>query len=256
MKISLPVSTLRQLKGAPISVLLSMIFVHQAVSERWIIQTTGYSQNVVRGALNYLKECNFVQRNGRFEAWILCDGVLQLPLVMDLEAGESENDSRFSSAATATTPLNLNSLSPIESTSSSSNRRESLNDSRSNPALNIEVLAELHALGIMGKKAQELAGLAWVTIPYAQAHVKKVKEEGNKLGLAITRMEQGDPIDTRTPAQKMREGWGLSAEEPEEDEEEDAPESNQPSGQAAHLANSDFYSHLASAKRLRNKEKR
>ncbi len=57
----------------------------------------------------------------------------------------------------------------------------------------MENLATLHARGIMGKKADKIARLDWVTPDYINAHVDLVIDEGNRLGLAIRRMEDGDP---------------------------------------------------------------
>jgi predicted transcriptional regulator len=200
-----PLALLRQLKGSPLSVLIALKLVHQPVGERFLIQVTGYSQNMVRNALGYLNECNLAQRNGRYGAWILCDGVRQLPLMAEmLESGESINDSPDPSA-TATTAI-------VETPKSmgkkqQQQKRESLNDSPANA-----VLEELHAQGIMGRKALQLSQLAWMTIPYIQAHAIKAKEENISTGLLICRMSDHDPIDIKSKEELEREkylkSWG------------------------------------------------
>jgi len=214
MNIDEPLSLLRQLKGAPLSVLFALTIAHQPVGERWLIQVSGYSQNMVRNALGYLNECNLARRNGRYDAWVLADGARQLPLMVDvLGAGESINDSP-DLLTTATTAIVETPKSMREK--QQKQKRESFNDSPGNA-----ILEELHTQGIMGKKAIELSQLSWMTIPYIQAHARKAHEENISCGLLICRLSDHDPIDDRSPKEiaedkrrkeneRFKKGWGLS----------------------------------------------
>ena len=114
-------------------------------------------------------------------------------------------------------------------------QRESKIDSRSvsnEKHRNEKVLLELYSQGIMGKKAEQLSQLEWVTAEYIKAHVAKVKADGNGLGLAICRMECHDLIETRDAVEidrdRYRKGWGLPpTDESDDDEFEDDDESEE-----------------------------
>jgi hypothetical protein len=216
MNIDEPLSLLRQLKGCPLSVLFALAIAHQPVGERWLIQVTGYSQNMVRNALGYLNEISLAQRNGRYDAWVLCDGVRQLPLMAELlpsqgfqPAGESINDSPDDSSSSSSFIVG-NEVSMGKKKKKA--KRESLNDSPD------PIIEELHNCGIMGKKAIDLAKLEWMTIPYIKAHFEKYRE-GNYdgLGLLICRLECHDPITIELTAQekhekeaeRYRKGWHM-----------------------------------------------
>jgi hypothetical protein len=76
-----PISLLRQLKGAPLSVLLALSILRQPASEQILSRVTGYSEKVTRDAAHYLQEIGVVGRNARFSGWVLLKDVFQLPLM-------------------------------------------------------------------------------------------------------------------------------------------------------------------------------
>jgi hypothetical protein len=76
-----PIALLRQLKGAPLSVLLALSILRQPASEQLLARVTGYSEKVVRDAAHYLQEISLVGRNARFSGWVLLQDVFQLPLM-------------------------------------------------------------------------------------------------------------------------------------------------------------------------------
>jgi hypothetical protein len=83
-----PLSLLRQLKGAPISVLLACYWAGQPVSHKWLVQQTGYSSYAVTQALGYLTECQFLTHVTG--GWMITDGAKQLPLMAALPSGEEQ----------------------------------------------------------------------------------------------------------------------------------------------------------------------
>ncbi len=56
-----------------------------------------------------------------------------------------------------------------------------------------ENLEALHAAGVRGKVAEQLARLAYVTPAYVRAHAVKVARDGDTVGLLVTRIRDGDP---------------------------------------------------------------
>lgn len=76
----------RSLRGSPITVLFAMIVMPDLHSEADIAGRTGFSRKTVRSALGSLEELGFVQRNGRYEAWILTARARQMVL------GETRDD--------------------------------------------------------------------------------------------------------------------------------------------------------------------
>lgn len=81
MKLENPVLLARQLKGAPLSLLWVMMFDPQPHTEDWLIAMTNYTTKSVELGLKYLKEANYITRNGRYGGWQLLNGVIQLPLM-------------------------------------------------------------------------------------------------------------------------------------------------------------------------------
>jgi hypothetical protein len=76
-----PIALLRQLKGAPLSVLLALSILRQPTSEQMLSRVTGYSEKVIRDAAHYLQEISLVGRNARFSGWVILTDVFQLPLM-------------------------------------------------------------------------------------------------------------------------------------------------------------------------------
>jgi hypothetical protein len=66
-------------------------------------------------------------------------------------------------------------------------------DWRENPQFKANVRA-LKAAGIGEPARSKLANLDHVTPEYIKAHIKRIKDEGKGLGLAVHRMRSGDPM--------------------------------------------------------------
>lgn len=184
-----PHTLLRELKGAPLSVLISLFLAHQSVGTEYLCADTGYSDKPVARALRYLRETGRITQTGRFDGWQLAEGY-QLPLGFDLlENNSSRNysDSRPTTTALSTL-LNLNTSSYDSHVTSSSSNNSSRNYSDSN------INDLLQAAGIREPTATRLAALDWATAEYVSAHIAKAKADGIGIRLLIHRIREHDPI--------------------------------------------------------------
>lgn len=98
------VMLIRSLRGTPWTVVVAMVMLPSLHGETEIAAATGYSRKTVRKALLDLEGLGFVNRNGRYEAWILTararqmvlgetgDGAGQEALTVDAEATEKPVD--------------------------------------------------------------------------------------------------------------------------------------------------------------------
>ncbi len=92
-----PIRLIRELKGAPLSVILALGVADQPVSMDWIAGSTGYSHKPVSQALAYLQEIDLVERTR--SGWVLKRGAAsQLPLAPILEP----EDGKFPTTTTTT----------------------------------------------------------------------------------------------------------------------------------------------------------
>lgn|GEM_PF-1286880 len=214
-----PLSKLRQLKGAPLSVFLACLWAHQVVSQSWCCEQTGYSDHAVTRALGYLTEHGFLAKVTG--GWMPAQAV-QIPLGAVLPSGEEanldpenrdnrdfENKNREKRDFPFAYPLiNVNSdsidsslIDSLTLTTSDENREK--RDSspgvpewweETAPGLSsgevLERFKALNELGIFGDKAKEIAKDHHVTIDDMRAHVLLAKDEqwDSPLGMAIYRL--------------------------------------------------------------------
>jgi len=197
VKIENPIELVRMLKGAPLSVLFSLMLARRPMGELWLTGVTGYSRTSIWMALKYLVEVGLIQRNDRCEAWVLTGEAQQLPLMPGLveEADGSlmlDTDQKIGDkkvdpcsniehgvpTAAATTT--------IEGTLKSSRSSSRISDPCSKNEHGL--LELLKSAGIGEPKASQLCRLDWMTLDYAQAHIQKAKEDGIGIGLLIHRM--------------------------------------------------------------------
>lgn len=209
--------TLRALRGAPLSCLIALAIRHTPTGVMQLCADTGYKKDVIREGLLVLQSLAFATKVARFDAWQLTDIGYQLPLLPQ-EGAKIEGDKIALDPLTTITTI-YGVLSPareivavvetegdkiaLDSPQGFQQviHRETAQPVDSSPEYN-QTLEALHQAGIRGKKADELAKLEWVTPEYIQAHVKKALDDGQRLGLAIYRMECGDetpeePLETR-----------------------------------------------------------
>jgi len=172
----------------------------------------GHDKNTVRKALAQLALYGLAsQVIGSQETWCLTDKGYQLPLPLNALAppggcqtasGENFTSGEKFSPPTTTTLRDYTKLPLLSSSSSTSGGENFTTDQTAN-------LKACHQDRIFGKKAEKLAGLDWVTPEYIHAHVAQVKRDGQRLGLAIRRIEDGDPAPEPPPDQNetVAESW-------------------------------------------------
>jgi len=176
------IHTIRALKGAPMSIIVAMLLAKQPVGESWLISVTGYSQNTIRNGCKFLIESQMIQRNRRYEGYILVNGALQLPLGV-AEIDESQN--LTIPPVTTTSTFNMNDNNDNEGFKAEEEIRESKNDPR---------LVLLYSAGVMEPTASRLLEKAWVTNEYLDAHIEKATREGTPIPLLIHRIRSHDPM--------------------------------------------------------------
>ena len=185
-----PIGTLRQLKGAPLSILIALTIVNpRLVSSSWLAGCTGYSHDAISNATWYLKEFGFIDCDSHRTNWRLVGDVQQLPLPMSMLNPEPENpdpEKPDPNLPTTTTTLNrVNNLT--EGSSSSFNNRDAEKpqpDSR---------LSLLRQGGIYEPTATELCELEHASYSYLGAHIKQAKRDGIDTSLLIHRIRKNDP---------------------------------------------------------------
>lgn len=201
MTIENPIRLVRQLKGAPISVLWALTIARQPVTEDWLIQVTGYTDKPVRAALGVLVEYGMISRNGRYGGWILAGPELQLPLM------NYESEPELFRLDTTTTINNVEGKglycdsSSIKESSriiSGSNRKNSGSGKRLLSPYQENVRALLRYYGVGEPKASALAIKNHVTIRAiignADYLVRFGKDPIKDIGLFIHRLENDDPV--------------------------------------------------------------
>lgn len=83
MIIENPVRLIRELKGAPLSIIFALSLVRQRVTQEWLERSTGYTDKPVSQALAYLQEIGLVNKTGA--GWQLTGSARQLPMPIALE---------------------------------------------------------------------------------------------------------------------------------------------------------------------------
>ncbi len=190
MQIENPIAILRQLKGAPLSVLIALSLARQRVSEQWLARVTGYSVRSVRDGCEYLKEINLADRLGRYDGWILTVDVFQLPLMNP--DGERKN---FPLDPTTTTYNNEGGKSLYSSRSSIKRAGAEEFSSRGMTVYQENVRNLLRHFRIGEPTASELARLDHVSIKYVMGHFDYLFRSGKgwgDRGLMIHRIRSQD----------------------------------------------------------------
>ncbi len=202
----LTLTTLRALKGSPLSILIAMLISKQPVGENWLSSITGYSQNTVRKGCQFLIETQMIRRNERYHGYVLTNGTMQLPLRM-AEIGERQKMTLPS--VTTTTTFNRNEKENTEEKAVEVRERASKNDTRT--LINDSRLVLLYSAGVMEPTASKLLENAWVTREYLEAHIERANRENTPAGLLIHRIRSHDPkpevLDEYRRPTGYRENW-------------------------------------------------
>jgi len=216
---------LRALKGSPLSIIIAMFIANQPVGENWLCSVTGYSQNTVRRGCKFLEETQMIRRNGRYESYVLSDGMMQLPLGMKAMP-ESHSPEGCSSSKSGQRPkltlddlLTTTTFNKYEEDFSEEKATvvipgESKNDARletqaAGASFFDARLELLHNAGVMEPTASRLLEHAWVTKGYLEAHIEKAKREKADTALLIHRIQSHDPMPRirRNDPENYRKSW-------------------------------------------------
>jgi hypothetical protein len=219
-----PIRMVRELKGAPLSILMVLSLVHQRVTQEYLERATGYTDKPVSQALAYMQEIGLADHTN--VGWQLVEEMVkQLPLPLSLDEeiptdhqnDENVNRSRIeeqradptdkknagrniSDSLTTTTLSNKDLIDSVVVDSSNNARNRNNSDFEGN-------LEEFKRLGVgKNKRTEALARMKHINPEYIRAHLKGLKKKDSK-GLAIMRMEQGEDapersIDDLTPEER------------------------------------------------------
>lgn len=210
-----PQLTLRSLKGAPLSVLAALRQADGPLPQKALITWTGYSDKTVAAALALLAGMGAAQADGRLPdgrqtGWTLTPQGRQLwQTLTGSQEGTDETNAAVADAGAETavppTPAGrkfsgssqpgrkFSVLAPsssieIQARQRSSQKKRPLAEAEKKPP----VYYLLRQAGIGLSMSDYLSGLAWVSVPYAQAHLDKIRRDGDPLNYAIHRMREGD----------------------------------------------------------------
>jgi hypothetical protein len=184
-------TTIRTLKGCPLSIVVALMLNPAPTSAQWLERTTGYSDKVVLSALQFLEEGQFVTRNGRY-GWQLAGGVMQLPIAIpEIEEPEPGGTRNFSDSE----KFRLGEIpGPLESRSRSSildpdlEKELELDSSGDPEKFRVEQnLAECEKFGIHEPAKSAIANLGHVSPEYIRYHCKSCAN----VGQAIYRIRAG-----------------------------------------------------------------
>ena len=174
-----PLRLVRQLKGAPLAVLIVCQIVRTVVTRDFLCQQTGYSENIVSNAIGYLCEHQFITRVTG--GWMIATAA-QLPLMAALPDGEEVVTPVENAVPEKREKCAFGKVVTVRSTSSESDKIKACMD-------------VLKDAGIFGKRAQEIAEADHVTVDYIKAHLAHIETEtwDNPQGMVIWRMLEGMP---------------------------------------------------------------
>jgi hypothetical protein len=182
MQFENPLTFVRAMKGAAISILVACMFARKALTNLELQMWTGYKDEAITEASKLLCTLGWLVAHSRVGPWSLAEG-RQLPLMaiadeLAVVAGES---SGFSGTGSSSSNSKLNGPSNLEE----QEEQESSGFSGTLPG----VLDALDAAGIREPKRSRLAKLPHVTVEMINAHVERCKAEGLELGTAIYRIQ-------------------------------------------------------------------
>jgi hypothetical protein len=210
-------TTLRALKGTPITILLTLYLRHAPASQRWLSMTLGYDRKTIRKTLGFLEQDGYVERLGHDE-WCLSAGHLPLPdaewlapglpapdppaLPIEedeqLEATSPVDGPRWGSSphfptTTTVTATSTNTKKVVAEKEAAAARGETP-PPPSDP--DPHVIAALAGFGVGEPMRSHLAALPHVELEYVRAHIAKARQEGprTKPGLLIHRIQCADPM--------------------------------------------------------------
>jgi hypothetical protein len=176
----------RELKGAPLSCFVLMLFAGMPVSNEWLCRMSGYTDKPISQALKLLSgpEYQIIRRSRG--GWLLSK---------DFQLMLGSEESRKNSVPTTTTLINTNLLTDEVVVVSRKNSDFEEDESFLN---NMQACKEL---GIGEPSASLISGMTHVTPEYIHAHITGL-QKGETKGLAIIRMKNGEEPTAANPKSK------------------------------------------------------
>jgi len=196
-----PIRMVRELKGAPLSILMVLSIVQQRVTQEYLERATGYTDKPVSQALAYMQEIGLADHTNA--GWQLIKAnVMQLPLPLSLENETETQDEKTESDDPELMSRNIS--DSLITTTLSNNDSDDLvvvirNNGENRKNSDFEAnLEEFKQQGIArNPRTEALARMSHVNPEYIRAHLKGLKKKDSK-GLAIMRMEQGEDPPERS----------------------------------------------------------
>jgi hypothetical protein len=210
-------TTIRELKGPPLTILIAIFVAQQPVSQNWLCEMLGYDQKTVKRHLGYLRHGGYVERTD-FQSWQLVGGRPGLAALQSLlpppsepapePAAESYPQSYPQQGATEDSKTgNFPTFSPTTTCSKPVEEKSSKSSSTEAKPEKIPISPELAAVlqeaGIGRNLWPELAALPHVAPAYVRAQLARVKEHPDPAkrttGFLIHVLRCGDPVPQVCP---------------------------------------------------------
>ena len=176
----------RELKGAPLSCFVLLLFSGTSVSNEWLCRMSGYTDKPIAQALKLLAGPEYQ---------LICKSRGGWTLSKDFQLALGNDESRKNSVPTTTTYINTNLLTEEVVVVS-----RKISDSDEDPTFlaNMETCKEL---GIGEPSASLISGMTHVSPEYIRAHVTGL-QKGETKGLAIVRIRNGEEPTAPNPKSK------------------------------------------------------
>lgn len=179
---------LRNLKGAPLSVIIALML-ETGMMEKRLAMVTGYSDATIRQALYYLGQSGIVTRVNRI-TWQIADGVIQLPIMVPDDNQDTAKQKNFRFGLSKL--INLTE-SPDESLINLTAKPKNFRFD--------EIWKRMQELGYYGERGRMVAGLEHVTVRMVEYHTRTAPN----LNVALLRIQQGwaVPADFVSETERM-----------------------------------------------------
>lgn len=198
MKIENPTRFVREMKGAPLSVIVLLTLARVAMTNEMLCAGTGYSDKTISGAVGYLEEIGLVTRSAG--GWVISEGE-QLALPMEDGGRETEDRRSIEDGDNSDKDCGSRKISdsdPIDSIVVNDSNINDLTTTKLSSEDESEKFRVAENMAVMAgegiretKQTRAIARLGHVDALYILAHCEQVRREKQKLGLAIWRMENG-----------------------------------------------------------------
>jgi hypothetical protein len=188
---------LRELKGAPLSLLLALRMAGKPVSQGWLERQIGYTDKPVRQALAYLVETGWARHGA--QGWELVAGRLEsVKTLVGMSAVVEDSSTTRKVSALNTTTTSKTAIKKVNLRRRIPTRSKIPKKSgRTDKTGQAEVLQALLEAGISEPKRSQLAALPGLSAEAVQAwerQLKQAKGERYQPGLLVHVLESGDQL--------------------------------------------------------------